>query len=146
MAAKLPQTYANHVRWHPPFHFFLMPCSAITAILGIVNIIRHYDTLQSWIVFLLAAMAPVATLLIRINALRAQDRVIRLEERLRLAALLSEPLKSRIGELTVSQLVALRFASDAELAGLVEKALSAKSPARDIKMAIVTWRPDTFRV
>ncbi len=146
MAEKLPQTYANHVRWHPPFHFFLLPCSAIVAILGIVNVIRHYESLEAWVVFLLAAMAPIAVFLIRINPLRAQDRLIRLEERLRLASLLSEPLKSRIGELTESQLVALRFASDSEVAGLVEKAVNAKSPAKDIKKAIVNWRADIFRV
>src|SRR5262249_29622589 len=121
-------------------------CSAITAILGIVNLIRHYESLEAWVVFLLAAMAPVAVFLIRISPLKVQDRVIRLEERQRLAGLLSEPLKSRIGELSESQLVALRFASDGEVAGLVEKALNAKSSAKDIKTAIVNWRADTFRV
>ena len=146
MAEKLPQNYANHVRLHAPFHFFLIPCSFIAAILGIVNVIRHYETLEAWVVFLLAALTPVAVFLIRVNPLRVQDRVIRLEERLRLAGLLSEPLKSRIGELSESQLVALRFASDGEVAGLVEMALNSKAPAKDIKMAIVNWRADTFRV
>jgi uncharacterized coiled-coil protein SlyX len=79
-------------------------------------------------------------------SVRVQDRLIRLEERLRLQALLSQELSARIGELTESQLIALRFASDAELPGLVAQVLSAKTPARDIKKAIVTWRPDTFRV
>ena len=146
MAEKTPQTYANHVRLHPPFHLFLLPASAIALILGIVNIVRHYDTLESWIVLLLCLMAPVAVLLTRINPLRVQDRLIRLEERLRLAGLLNEPLRSRIGELNESQLVALRFASDAELPGLVQKVLAARMPGRDIKKAIVTWRADTFRV
>ena len=84
--------------------------------------------------------------LIRLNPLRVQDRLIRLEERLRLQALLSAELSSRIDELTESQLIALRFASDNELPGLVAKVLADKMQSKDIKKAIVTWRADTFRV
>jgi hypothetical protein len=84
--------------------------------------------------------------LIRTNALRVQDRLIRLEERLRLEALLSAQLSARLGELSESQLIALRFASDDELPALVAKVLSAKMASKDIKQAIVTWRADTFRV
>jgi hypothetical protein len=146
MAEKLPQTLANHVRWHPPFHFFLMPCAIAVLIMSIVNVVKHYDVLEAWILLVLGLMMPVAVLLIRINPLKAQDRVIRLEERLRLEALLNEPLRSRAGDLTESQLVALRFACDAEIPGLVEKALKEKMAGRDIKKAIVTWRADTFRV
>ena len=146
MAEKLPQTYANHVRLHPPFHFFLMPASLVLLILTIVNVVRYPGALQSWILLLIGVMAPVAVLLIRINPLRVQDRLIRLEERQRCQALLPEQLKSRFGELTEGQLVALRFASDAELAGLIEKTLNSKLAGKDIKKAIVTWRADTFRV
>ena len=145
MAEKAPQTFANHVRLHPPFHFFLIPAALVLLILTIVNVIRHGSELEAWILLLIGVMMPVAILLIRLNALRVQDRVIRLEERLRLAALLSEPLRSQIGALTEQQLVALRFASDAEAPGLVERA-SKGMPAADIKKAIVTWRADLFRV
>jgi len=146
MAEKVPQTYANHVRLHPPFHFFLIPSALVLLILTIVNVVRHSDRLESWILLLIGVMAAVAIPLIRINPLRAQDRVIRLEERLRLAALLNEPLKSRIGDLTESQIVALRFASDAEVAALAEKALKEQLKAADIKKAVVSWRADLFRV
>ena len=146
MAQKVAQTYANHVRLHPPFHFFLAPASLIVLILGIVNIVRHYDTLEAWIILLLCLTAPVAVLLLRLYALKVQDRVIRLEERLRLATLLNDPLRSRIPELSESQLVALRFACDEELPSLVEKALTGHMPNRDIKKSIGRWRPDTFRV
>jgi hypothetical protein len=95
---------------------------------------------------LLALAATVAAPLIRINALKAQDRVIRLEERMRLASILNEPLKSRIVELTEPQLIALRFCSDAELPGLVDKSLNNRLSPADIKKSIVNWRPDTFRV
>jgi hypothetical protein len=146
MAEKVPQTHANHVRLHPPFHFFLMPAALVLLILTIVNVVRHSDLLESWILLLIGLMTPIASLLIRVNPLRAQDRVIRLEERLRLAALLNEPLKSRIGELTESQLVALRFACDAEVAALVERALKEQMKAAEIKKAVVNWRADLFRV
>ena len=146
MAEKLPQTYANHVRFHPPYHYFLLPCTVVLLILTIVNIVRHYHRLDAWILLLIGILAPVGVLLMRVNPLKVQDRVVRLEERLRLEALLTEPLRARIGELTETQLIALRFASDAELPGLVEKVLSSKMPGAAIKKAVVNWRADTFRV
>jgi hypothetical protein len=146
MAEKLPQTYANHARLHPPFHFFLLPSALLLLILTIVNVVRHYDLLESWILLLIGVMTPIAILLIRVNPLRAQDRVIRLEERLRLQSLLDEPLKSRIGELTEPQLIALRFACDEEVPALVEKALRDGMKPADIKKAVVVWRADLFRV
>ena len=146
MAEKPPQTYANHVRWHPPFHFFLMPCAIAVLIMSIVNVVKHYDVLEAWILLLLGIITPVAVLLIRINPLRAQDRLIRLEEKMRLESLLKEPLRSRIGELKPSQLVALRFACDGEIPVLVEKTLNQNMQAKEIKKAIVTWRADTLRV
>jgi hypothetical protein len=146
MAEHLPQSYANHVRLHPPFHFFLIPGTLVLLILSIFNVVRHYQQLDAWILLLIGILSPVAVLLIRTNPLRVQDRLIRLEERLRLQAMLSAELSSRIGELTERQLVALRFASDEELPALVQRILAAKTPAPEIKKAIVTWRADTFRV
>src|SRR5579871_5897331 len=146
MAAKLPQTYENHVRMHPPFHYFLLPSALVLLILTIVNVVRHYDRLESWILVLISVMAAVAIVLIRVNPLRAQDRLIRLEERLHLATLLDEPLRSRIGDLSVEQMVALRFASDEEVARLVEKALTEQMKPAEIKKAVVNWRADLFRV
>jgi hypothetical protein len=83
---------------------------------------------------------------IRLYALKNQDRIIRLEERLRLQRLLPEQLQARIDELTEPQLVGLRFASDAELPGLVEKTLGGKWGAKEIKQAIQIWRADYWRV
>jgi hypothetical protein len=145
MAEDSSQTYASHVRWHPPFHFFLMPGALLLLVLTVVNIVKH-QALEDWILLLIGVLAPIAFLLIRTNPLRAQDRLIRLEERLRLSVVLNEPLRSRIADLTEGQLVALRFASDSELPGLVEKALASRMKGADIKKAIITWRPDTFRV
>jgi len=88
----------------------------------------------------------IAVFKIRLYALKVQDRVIRLEQRLRLAIVLAEPLRSRIPELTEAQLIALRFASDAEVPKLAERALTEKLSQTDIKKAIQTWRPDYWRV
>jgi hypothetical protein len=146
MAEKTLQTYANHVRFHPPFHFFLIPGGLVLIILTIVNAVRHYEQLEAWILLWVSILLAVAAFLLRTYALRVQDRLIRLEERQRLGTLLSAELGARIEELTEAQLIAIRFASDGEVPALVERVLAAKMPARDIKKAIVTWRADTFRV
>jgi hypothetical protein len=146
MAEKVPQSYANHVRFDPSFHFFLAPGSLLVPILSIINVVRHFRRFDAWILLLIGILFPVAVTMTRVYSLKVQDRLIRLEERLRLQSLLSGELSSRIGELTESQLVALRFASDQELPSLVPKILTSNMASKDIKMAIVTWRPDTFRV
>src|SRR5271169_1513748 len=123
MANKVPQTLANHARFDPPFHFFIVPVFAITWVTSVVFLVRHPSFLSAWeVVFMSAAL--VAVFKIRINALRVQDRLIRLEERLRLASLLPETLRPRIGDLTEDQLIGLRFACDAEVPALVQRTLS----------------------
>jgi hypothetical protein len=144
MADNAPQTIANHTRWDPRFHFFLMPVILITLGFAIWNVIHAPGIVSAWLIVVVIGWAMTA-LLARTYALKAQDRVIRLEERLRMAVVLPEPLRTRIGELTEGQLVALRFAPDEELAGLVPKALAGAKSA-EIKKAIVNWRPDYHRV
>jgi signal transduction histidine kinase len=146
MAETLPQTYANHARFHPPFHFFLAPGGLVLITLAVVNVFRHSFQLDAWILLLMAVLFFAALFLVRSYPLKAQDRIIRLEEQLRLQKVLSAPLAGRIPELTEAQLIALRFASESELSALVEKALAAKMPAQEIKKNIVAWRADTFRV
>ncbi len=145
MAEKKPQTFANHTRRDPLFHFVALPIFAAAVIVGIVHFIWR-PSLHTGAFFVVSVAAAIALLKTRLYALKVQDRVIRLEERLRLSSLLSEPLRSRIPELTEGQLVALRFASDAEVSKLVERALSEKLSPADIKKAIQTWRPDYWRV
>ena len=140
-----PQNLANHAKLDPPFHFMLLPILLVTLILTIVNVVRNYDALTPWILLLLALAVLLAGFKARIYPLKVQDRLIRMEERQRLQSLLGEP-RSRIDGLTESQLVALRFASDAEIPSLVEKALSQNLSNKDIKTAISSWRPDYFRV
>lgn len=140
------QNYANHVRFHPPFHFVLAPGGIVLLVLTIVNAVRNSGRLDSWILLLFAVLFFLAVFLLRVNPLKVQDRVIRLEERLRLQALLPKETCARIGDLSEAQLIALRFASDDELPGLVTKVFATNMKARDIKKAIVTWRTDAFRV
>jgi hypothetical protein len=145
MAGKNPQTFANHSRLDPLFHFFVLPVFVISTIAAIVLFLMHPSVHSGWH-FLLITAATVAIFKIRLYANKLQDRVIRLEERLRLASLLQEPLRSRIPELTEDQLIGLRFASDAEVPKLTERALSEKLSRADIKKAVQTWRPDYWRV
>jgi hypothetical protein len=145
MSDQTPQNFGNHARLDPPFHFFALPVMAATLVIVIWNLIQHPGFTAAWAaVFMLALI--IVSLKARVYALKAQDRVIRLEERLRLSMLLPEPLRARINELTEGQLIALRFASDGEVSSLAEKALAGNLPAAEIKKAIVVWRPDYFRV
>jgi hypothetical protein len=143
-----PQTYKNHARFDPPFHFFALMVLLVNLGFAITYVVRHSpDHLHLgiwWIVMSLALM--VIAFKARTYALKAQDRVIRLEERLRMTALLSAAETARIGELTPGQFVALRFASDAELPALVKRALDQQLTPKQIKEAIVVWRPDYLRV
>ena len=145
MSERKPQTYANHTRFDPVFHYFLAPVLLITVILSFIHLVKHPGIASFWHVVLAIALLLIAGKA-RAYALKAQDRVIRLEERMRLATLLPEPLRARIGELTERQLIALRFASDTEIPALVERTLKENLTQKQIKQAIQSWRPDYFRV
>jgi hypothetical protein len=152
MAETRPQNLANHTRWDPPFYFFILPIFVLALILTLVHFFAHIthgdlrDHIHAILLILLAVAFLLLVFKVRLYSLRVQDRVIRLEERLRLTQLLSEPLRSRIPELTEGQLCALRFASDAEIPKLVERTLKENLKRADIKKAIQNWRPDYWRV
>ena len=139
------QSYQKHARWLPGFHFFVMP----VLLVNLLNELRHLSMQPTrhfaWQVVVAAALVGVA-FLSRIQALTVQDRVIRLEMRLRLRGVLPPDLQPSIDTLTHRQLVALRFASDAELAELVREVVSGKlSTSKDIKMRIKNWQADWLR-
>ena len=152
MSPTTPQTFASHRRFDPLFHFFLVPVFAVGLLLSLIHFFYHFrdsdgrDNFHSFLLIVLAVALLLLVFKTRLYALRVQDRVFRLEERLRLNELLGEPLRSRIPELSEDQLVALRFASDAEVAKLVERALNEKLKRGEIKRAIQSWRPDRWRV
>jgi hypothetical protein len=145
MADAASQNFSSHTRYDPPFHFFVLPVFAITLIVAIVHLVRRPGLHSAWLVVVMIA-ALTAVFKLRLYPLKVQDRVIRLEERLRLATLLDPALRPRIPEFTESQLIALRFASDAELPALAARALNEKLPGGEIKKAIQHWRPDNWRV
>ena len=152
MADDAPQSPESHTRWDPTFHFFLLPVFVSGLLMSIVHLIAHFtssdfrENFHAFLLILLASALLIAVFKIRLYSLKVQDRVIRLEERLRLAILLPEPLRSRIPEFTIGQLIALRFASDAELPALAARALNEKLSRADIKKSIKNWRPDNWRV
>ncbi|MEP6788578.1 MAG: DUF6526 family protein [Acidobacteriota bacterium] len=143
------QTYANHTRWYPLFHFVVMPLLLLNFLEHVVRsfINSGTDRVEQifWTIFSVALV--LLALAARTMALRAQDRVIRLEERLRYRDLLSPELAARASALPASQMIALRFASDGELVSLVERTLAGEfAKTKDIKMAIKDWRGDYLRV
>jgi hypothetical protein len=140
-----PQTLANHTRFDPAFHFFLVPVLAINVIVIAIQLIRYPGVLGAWLLLISVALLVMA-LRLRSYATHLQDRIIRVEENLRLTRILPEPLSLRIGELLDSQILGLRFASDAELPALVQRALDERLSRSDIKKAVQEWRPDYSRV
>ena len=143
--ANQPQTLKNHTRFDPVFHFFLVPLALLFVVDAIVRIARTPD--WDTIVRLLAALFAFISLgKFRMYANKVQDRVIRMEERLRMKESLPPALQPRIPELSEDQLIGLRFASDAELPDLVAKTLEGNWKRKQIKEAVRNWRPDYFRV
>jgi hypothetical protein len=141
---RTPQTLANHAKYDPAFHFFLSPL-ALVLFIGAVRHALNAGTGEAWGLAGLALTLLVAVFKMRLYSLKVQDRLIRLEERLRLAKLAPD-MEARAGDLAVGQWVALRFASDAEMPALAAKAISEKLTGRQIKEHIREWRADLFRV
>jgi Family of unknown function (DUF6526) len=140
-----PQRFENHVKIVPVFHYFVLPVFVLNAFWSIYRCVRHFSG-ASLMTLLLALAFLLGTLYARMFALRVQDRVIRLEMRQRLERLLAPELRPRISEFTVGQLVALRFAGDAELPALARKVLDEKLTDRTaIKKMIQKWEPDYLR-
>ncbi len=140
------QTYENHVRYHTPFHFVMMPLALINLIWSLIALYREMGIAEVKDL-LVAFLLILIGFLTRISALKAQDRVIRLEEQLRYQRVLSPDLAHRAEALKAGQMIALRFASDAELPNLVQQTLEGKfAKPKDIKLAIQQWRGDYLRV
>jgi hypothetical protein len=139
------QSYQNHTRNFPLFHFVAVPI----LLLNFINSLRHVylDPNRSTAFAAVVAFGIVALLFAaRVMAITVQDRVIRLEMRLRLHTVLPADLQSRVNDLTKGQMVALRFASDQELPDLVRATLDGKyAKPKDIKLAVKNWQADWLR-
>jgi hypothetical protein len=143
--AQTEQNLGNHTKFDPAFHFFLAPGGLAMLIASIVHVVQYPGWWSALGVFGVLWMI-VLLFKVRLYALKVQDRVIRLEERLRLQKILPEPLRGRAVELDEGQLIALRFASDNEVPGLVEKTLAGNLDRKAIKALIQNWRADNWRV
>lgn len=146
MANEKGQNIRNHVRLVPGFHYFVLPVLIANVIRSIVVLVRTGLSFQSIFGILMAVALFLFAFYARVFALTVQDRVIRLEMRLRMAEILPTDLRSRIAEFTVGQLVSMRFASDAELPGLARKVLDDKMNDRKaIKQLVKDWQGDYVR-
>jgi len=140
------QTFKNHTRLLPPFHFFVLPVLFANVLITIRSIFRVPSIDTVWTAVVAAALLLLA-LLARNMALTAQNRIIRLEMRHRLRDVLPSDLHNRIGDLTPQQLIALRFASDAELPALVRDVLAGNlATQKAIKERVKNWQGDHLRV
>jgi len=139
------QTYANHRRFYPLYHFVVVPLLSLNVVMQLWIAIRQPSIWSFWS-FIVALALLGLSWVARIMVLRVQDRVIRLEERLRLQQILPADLRGRIGELRPRHLIAMRFADDAEVPDLCRRVLAGElQTGDDIKRRVKTWRPDTLR-
>jgi hypothetical protein len=146
MANEKTQNLQNHTRLVPPFHMFVLPVFLLNAGSSIYVLVKFGVTYRSVLGVLMAFALLTFALFARLFALTVQDRVIRLEMRMRLAEVLPVDLRSRIPEFTVGQLVSLRFAGDGELPVLARKVLDEKMNDRKaIKQLIKDWQGDYLR-
>jgi len=144
--ATTTQNYANHRQYVPLFHFVLLPVLALTLIGSLVNLFQsvgdHERLYNAALITVLVICSLIGAIVSRIFALKAQDRAIRAEENLRHFAMTGKLLDAR---LTVRQVIALRFASDAEFVELARKAAAESMPPDSIKQAVKDWRADLVR-
>lgn len=142
------QSYGNHGRFDPLFHFFLAPLLLLNLILSIIYTVKHYGLhvhLAPWWIVMSVVLLLLAERA-RSYALKVQDRVIRLEEKLRLAQLASSGELAEFDSLTIRQYVGLRFASNPEVVELARRAVREKLTNKQIKQNVKSWRADHDRV
>jgi hypothetical protein len=146
MANEKPQNFGNHVRVVPPYHMFVFPVLFVNIGWTIYRVIKLPVSFGTIFGVILAVALLLLALYARLFALTVQDRIIRLEMRLRLAQVLPPDLAPRIPEFTVAQLVSMRFASDAELPALARRVLEEKlSDRKAIKQMVKQWQADYLR-
>ena len=143
--AQTPQTFQNHARFFPLFHFLIAPVLMINFFVTVWQLYRQPSGAAAWNVVIALTLVLLATAA-RLMALTVQDRVVRLEMRLRMQEVLPPDLLARVGEITRPQCVALRFASDAELPDLMREVLAGKlTTQKAIKERVKNWQPDYLR-
>ena len=140
-----PQSLKNHGRLDPKFHIITFFVLLANLVVSIVYLVHHLCFYSGWLVFL-SVMVFVPYFIMRLYPLKVQDRVIRLEERIRLQSLAPSEWHTQISRLTEDQLIGLRFAADDEVVELAKQALEHNLTRKQIKERIRSWRPDNWRV
>ena len=139
------QTYSNHRRFVPLFHFVTMPVLLLLLFGSVVNLVKssHDNLYSASLIVLISVILILSTLFGRMFALKAQDRAIVAEEKFRHYVLTQKPLPT---ELSVRQIIGLRFASDEEFPALAQRALKENLSEEKIKKEIKNWKADSYRV
>jgi hypothetical protein len=145
MSESTPQNFKNHGKTDPAFHFVLLLVLGLNLIFAVVHLWRHWGIDSAWFLVLSVVVLIPATKL-RTYPLKVQDRVIRLEERLRLQALAPAEWHAQIFRLSEYQLIGLRFAADDEVVELAKQALEQNLTRKQIKERIKDWRADNWRI
>jgi hypothetical protein len=145
MRSNASQNLKNHGRLDPPFHFLIPLLYVANLVIAIVQVVHRRDFGSAWYL-VLSVFAIVPILKLRLYPLKVQDRVIRLEERLRLQALAPTEWHAQIYRLSEDQLIGLRFAADEEVVELAKQALEHNLTRKQIKERIKNWRADDWRV
>ena len=142
------QNYNNHLRFYPPHHFVFYPVAFILTVASGVCIFKYpFQQLQFiFITAILVLIIWLAFMLRQHYALNNQNRIVRLEMRLRYYQLTQKRFEPLEQQLSFNQIAALRFASDEELPDLIRRAINESLPPKDIKQAIKNWIPDNMRV
>jgi hypothetical protein len=142
-----PQNYKNHTRFDPLWHFFVAPFLLLNFLFSIALTVHHWPQHRVmylwWDLFSLVLFLYIGVA--RSETIRVQDRVIRLEESLRYQRLLSAEDLARSANLSIRQIIGLRFASDGELPALIRRAIDEKLSEKQIKQAVTDWRADNCR-
>ena len=141
------QNNKNHMRFNPLHHFLLIPLTMLLFVWSIIKLVNAQEDISTAIYFLIFSFALlISSFILRFYATKNQDRTIRLEMRLRYFQITGKSFQKKEQQLSLSQIIALRFASDDELIELIERSIDEKLPAKEIKNSIKTWTPDHMRV
>jgi hypothetical protein len=147
MSKSSPQSFKNHGRFDPPFHLLFLVLFA-NVVFSVFHVIRHWHQspiVSSWYL-VLSLLVFIPYIKLRSYPLKVQDRIIRLEERMRLQALAPSEWHAQIYHLTEDQLIGLRFAADDEVVELAKHALEHNLTRKQIKERIKNWRADNWRI
>jgi hypothetical protein len=142
----MAQNFKNHSRLFPLHHFIYLPMSVAALITAITLAVTTDDQALAAFYILSSALLLIGGFMMRIYALKNQDRIIRMEMRQRYYELTGMSFEAKSSSLSTAQIVALRFASDEELLALIDRTINEKMAPKAIKQAIVNWKADYRRV